>query len=299
MTRKAYYSYDFVYWELCFYCILYYSAAPAIALVVSERYSSGKYMTTGNANSRADCLVGLLVRAVEELAESNEIKDSRRLATASFQVQQTAIKYRSTVAYLAKNPEAVLRIDTKQCKVADVSPGKTFSVATKGGSDCAPARNVHCPVCRVCPYSWTCTSLDNRTGITCMHRHAVTVNEGPTPSTTVGEPQEALAACDVESGTATADLKAVDFDIAVQHDLMIPEAECLKIVDEVLSKLDIGEFHVKLNHRFVLEGMFTPCDAGADQFKKICSFTMDKLDKKSWVEVFTATPSTSLRMSWC
>ncbi|WKY00766.1 hypothetical protein Q1695_015081 [Nippostrongylus brasiliensis] len=162
-----------------------------------------------NANSRADCLVGLLVRAVDELAESNEIKDSRRLATASFQVQQTAIKYRSTVAYLAKNPEAVLRIDTKQWKVADVSPGKTFSVATKGGSDCAPARNVHCPVCRVCPYSWTCTCLDNRTGITCMHRHAVTVNEGPTPSTTVGEPQEALAACDVESGTATADLKAV------------------------------------------------------------------------------------------
>ncbi|WKY00765.1 hypothetical protein Q1695_015080 [Nippostrongylus brasiliensis] len=75
------------------------------------------------------------------------------------------------------------------------------------------------------------------------------------------------------------------------------ERQGRQIVDEVLSKLDIGEFHVKLNHRFVLEGMFTACDAGADQFKKICSFIMDKLDKKSWVGVFTATPSTSLRMS--
>ncbi|WKY04021.1 hypothetical protein Q1695_005195 [Nippostrongylus brasiliensis] len=75
-----------------------------------------------------------------------------------------------------------------------------------------------------------------------------------------------------------------DFDIAGQYDLMIPEAECLKIVDEVLSKLEIGEFHVKLNHRFVLEGMFAACGAGADQFKTVCS-SIDKLDKQPWIEV--------------
>ncbi|KAK6028770.1 anticodon binding domain protein [Ostertagia ostertagi] len=75
-----------------------------------------------------------------------------------------------------------------------------------------------------------------------------------------------------------------DFDIAGQYDLMIPEAECLKIVDEVLSKLEIGEFIVKLNHRLILEGMFAACGAGADQFKTVCS-SVDKLDKQPWVEV--------------
>lgn len=86
---------------------------------------------------------------------------------------------------------------------------------------------------------------------------------------------------------------------------MIPEAECLKIVDEVLSKLEIGEFQVKvgyllscysiasasialccfqLNHRLILEGMFAACGAGADQFKTVCS-SVDKLDKQPWAEV--------------
>ncbi|EYC05510.1 hypothetical protein Y032_0081g1412 [Ancylostoma ceylanicum] len=75
-----------------------------------------------------------------------------------------------------------------------------------------------------------------------------------------------------------------DFDIAGQYDLMIPEAECLKIVDEVLSKLEIGEFYVKLNHRYILEGMFAACGAGSDQFKTVCS-SIDKLDKQPWNEV--------------
>lgn len=75
-----------------------------------------------------------------------------------------------------------------------------------------------------------------------------------------------------------------DFDIAGQYDLMIPEAECLKIVDEVLSKLEIGEYYVKLNHRLILEGMFAACGAGLDQFKTVCS-SIDKLDKQPWTEV--------------
>ncbi|ETN75999.1 histidine--tRNA ligase [Necator americanus] len=75
-----------------------------------------------------------------------------------------------------------------------------------------------------------------------------------------------------------------DFDIAGQYDLMIPEAECLKIVDEVLSKLEIGEFYLKLNHRYILEGMFAACGAGSDHFKTVCS-SIDKLDKQPWNEI--------------
>uniref|UniRef100_A0A7I4YW39 DUF2786 domain-containing protein n=1 Tax=Haemonchus contortus TaxID=6289 RepID=A0A7I4YW39_HAECO len=41
-----------------------------------------------NAISRVDCLVELLIRAVEDLADSNDVKDRRQLATASFRTQK-------------------------------------------------------------------------------------------------------------------------------------------------------------------------------------------------------------------
>ncbi|KAF3837774.1 hypothetical protein F7725_009542 [Dissostichus mawsoni] len=47
-----------------------------------------------------------------------------------------------------------------------------------------------------------------------------------------------------------------DFDIAGQYDAMIPDAECLKIVYEILSELDIGDFRIKVNDRRILDGMF-------------------------------------------
>lgn len=37
-----------------------------------------------------------------------------------------------------------------------------------------------------------------------------------------------------------------DFDIAGQFDPMIPDAECLKIVHEVLSTLQLGDFLIKV-----------------------------------------------------
>lgn len=37
-----------------------------------------------------------------------------------------------------------------------------------------------------------------------------------------------------------------DFDIAGQYDGMIPDAECLKIVYEILSELDLGDFRIKV-----------------------------------------------------
>lgn len=37
-----------------------------------------------------------------------------------------------------------------------------------------------------------------------------------------------------------------DFDIAGQFDPMIPDAECLKILHEILSELQIGDFLIKV-----------------------------------------------------
>uniref|UniRef100_UPI003AAA79C1 histidine--tRNA ligase isoform X3 n=1 Tax=Centroberyx gerrardi TaxID=166262 RepID=UPI003AAA79C1 len=77
---------------------------------------------------------------------------------------------------------------------------------------------------------------------------------------------------------------AKDFDIAGQYDPMIPDAECLKIVHEILSELDLGEFRIKVNDRRILDGMFAVCGVPDDKFRTICS-TVDKLDKMSWEDV--------------
>lgn len=59
---------------------------------------------------------------------------------------------------------------------------------------------------------------------------------------------------------------------------MIPDAECVKVVSEILNELEIGEYVIKLNHRQLLDGMFEACGVPSDKFRSICS-TIDKLDK--------------------
>ncbi|KAM5298606.1 histidine--tRNA ligase, cytoplasmic isoform 6-T6 [Ctenodactylus gundi] len=75
-----------------------------------------------------------------------------------------------------------------------------------------------------------------------------------------------------------------DFDIAGQFDPMIPDAECLKIMCEILSSLQIGDFLIKVNDRRILDGMFAICGVPDSKFRTICS-SVDKLDKVSWQEV--------------
>uniref|UniRef100_A0A8C5IL42 histidine--tRNA ligase n=1 Tax=Junco hyemalis TaxID=40217 RepID=A0A8C5IL42_JUNHY len=75
-----------------------------------------------------------------------------------------------------------------------------------------------------------------------------------------------------------------DFDIAGQFDPMIPDAECLKIVHEILSDLQLGDFVIKVNDRRILDGMFAVCGVPDSKFRTICS-SVDKLDKVLWEEV--------------
>merc|ERR1719310_2093487 len=65
---------------------------------------------------------------------------------------------------------------------------------------------------------------------------------------------------------------------------MIPDAECVKIVQEILSAVDVGPFVIKVNHRMILDGIFEVCGVKADMFRTICS-SVDKLDKAPWEEV--------------
>jgi histidyl-tRNA synthetase len=75
-----------------------------------------------------------------------------------------------------------------------------------------------------------------------------------------------------------------DYDIAGQYELMIPDAEVLRVMCEVLSSLDLGVFTVKINHRKILDGIFEVCGVPECKFRAICS-AVDKLDKSPWEEV--------------
>ncbi|XP_053574579.1 histidine--tRNA ligase, cytoplasmic [Bombina bombina] len=77
-----------------------------------------------------------------------------------------------------------------------------------------------------------------------------------------------------------------DFDIAGQYDPMIPDAECLKIVHEILSELQLGEFLIKVNDRRLLEGILTVCGVPGNKFRTVCS-SIDKLDKIPWEDIRT------------
>ncbi|XP_032281082.1 probable histidine--tRNA ligase, mitochondrial [Phoca vitulina] len=75
-----------------------------------------------------------------------------------------------------------------------------------------------------------------------------------------------------------------DFDIAGQFDPMIPDAECLKIMCEILSGLQLGDFLIKVNDRRILDGLLAVCGVPESKFHGICS-SIDKLDKISWNDV--------------
>ncbi|XP_069055503.1 histidine--tRNA ligase, cytoplasmic-like [Pleurodeles waltl] len=75
-----------------------------------------------------------------------------------------------------------------------------------------------------------------------------------------------------------------DFDIAGKYDTMVPDAECLKIVHEILSELQLGDFLIKINDRRILGGMFAVCGVPENMFRTVCS-SVDKLDKNPWSDV--------------
>ena len=75
-----------------------------------------------------------------------------------------------------------------------------------------------------------------------------------------------------------------DFDVAGKFETMLPDAECIKIVTQILTELSIGEFTVKVNHRKILDGIFSVSGVPEDKIRSISS-AVDKLDKAPWEEV--------------
>ncbi|RDD43312.1 Histidine--tRNA ligase, cytoplasmic [Trichoplax sp. H2] len=74
-----------------------------------------------------------------------------------------------------------------------------------------------------------------------------------------------------------------DYDVA-GYDSRIADAECIRIVSEILSAVDVGSFIIKINNRKILDGMFEISGVPTEKFREISS-AVDKLDKMSWEEV--------------
>ncbi|KAF8060498.1 histidine--tRNA ligase [Scenedesmus sp. PABB004] len=72
-----------------------------------------------------------------------------------------------------------------------------------------------------------------------------------------------------------------DFDIAGSYAAMVPDAEVLAVVVEILTSLRLGPFTVKLNHRRLLDAMLAIAGVPPQKFRPICS-AIDKLDKEPW-----------------
>lgn len=74
-----------------------------------------------------------------------------------------------------------------------------------------------------------------------------------------------------------------DFDIAGVYDPMIPDAEILRIIVEAFQAFQLN-VTIKLNHRKILDGLFTASGVPNDKIRLVSS-SVDKLDKQTWAEV--------------
>lgn len=65
---------------------------------------------------------------------------------------------------------------------------------------------------------------------------------------------------------------------------MIPDAEIISLLCDILTRLKVGEFTIKLNHRKILDGIFSVCGVPTGKTRSISS-AVDKLDKLPWADV--------------
>nr|CDJ82349.1 Protein Y54G2A.20 [Haemonchus contortus] len=137
-----------------------------------------------NSNCRLDAFVELLINAVEDLSESIAVKDRRRFAAAAYRLQETNKNHRRAETIYAQAPDLVVSVARNKWLVRNTAKTEEFDVTYEGPCPCDESINTHCLSCGVCAYVWTCTCLETRSGISCLHRHAVRIHspEGLPPT---------------------------------------------------------------------------------------------------------------------
>jgi histidyl-tRNA synthetase len=173
-----------------------------------------------------------------------------------------------TVTEIFKKHGAVT-IDTPVFELKEILSGKygedsklIYDLQDQGGELCSLRYDLTVPFARYLALNTDCKSPMKRYHIAKVYRR-------DQPAMTKGRMRE---------------FYQCDFDIAGTFDPMVPDAEVLRVMKEVLGSLDIGNFTIKVNHRAILDGIFEFVGVSEDKFRTICS-SVDKLDKLPWEEV--------------
>ncbi|CAH8331830.1 unnamed protein product [Eruca vesicaria subsp. sativa] len=211
-----------------------------------------------------DCLLA----KVKEIVESNENRRLPKLpkGTRDFSQKKMIIRENtfSTIQSVFKKHGATA-LDTPVFELREMLMGKygedsklIYDIADQGGELCSLRYDLTVPFARHCAMN----------GITSFKKYQIgKVYRRDNPSH--GRYRE---------------FYQCDFDIAGLSERMGPDFEVVKILTELLDKLDIGDYVVKLNHRKLLDGMLEICGVPAEKFRTICS-SIDKLDKQSREQV--------------
>ncbi|KAI5867059.1 hypothetical protein GGS23DRAFT_553356 [Durotheca rogersii] len=174
----------------------------------------------------------------------------------------------STITEVFKRHGAVT-IDTPVFELKEILAGKygedsklIYDLADQGGEICSLRYDLTVPFAR-----WLAMNRDVQT---IKRYHIAKVYRRDQPAMTKGRMRE---------------FYQCDFDIAGVYDAMLPDAEVIRIVNEVFDALGWkGTYTVKLNHRKILDGIFQACGVPEDKIRTISS-AVDKLDKLPWAEV--------------
>ena len=72
-----------------------------------------------------------------------------------------------------------------------------------------------------------------------------------------------------------------DYDIVGEYELMIPEAEIMRLITISMKQIGIENYVIKINFRNNLEKIVSLAKIDMNLFKSVCT-SIDKLDKHSW-----------------
>uniref|UniRef100_A0ACD5ZN84 Uncharacterized protein n=1 Tax=Avena sativa TaxID=4498 RepID=A0ACD5ZN84_AVESA len=209
-----------------------------------------------------------LVKKIKEIVESNEVGRLPKIpkGTRDFGREQMAIRERAFAIITGVfKMHGGVALDTPVFELRETLMGKygedsklIYDLADQGGELCSLRYDLTVPFARY-------VAMNN---ISAIKRYQIAkVYRRDNPSK--GRYRE---------------FYQCDFDIAGVYEPMEPDFEVIKVLTELLDKLDIGMYEVKLNHRKLLDGMLEICGVPAEKFRTVCS-SIDKLDKLTFEEV--------------
>ncbi|WZY74462.1 hypothetical protein YC2023_006702 [Brassica napus] len=209
-----------------------------------------------------------LLAKVKEIVESNENRRLPKLPKGTRDFAQGKMIIREKAFSIIQNvfkKHGATALDTPVFELRETLMGKygedsklIYDLADQGGELCSLRYDLTVPFARYCAMN----------GITSIKRYQIAkVYRRDNPSH--GRYRE---------------FYQCDFDIAGLSEPMGPDFEVVKILTELLDKLEIGDYVVKLNHRKLLDGMLEICGVPAEKFRTICS-SIDKLDKQTFEQV--------------